>query len=95
MGDQVRGERVCDSRGSRAGGRRGKDPGGEGYGWWVTIATAFSESYNTPGLRVEGFCELVMTVGSDMRGFTCPTSAISPRIRFLWERLRIARPVTD
>ena len=79
---QVGNETFCDSqkqRRSRAGSSCREDPGG-GYGNRVSFDAAlrstFFENLTPPGSRAEGACVLVVTVGSNIRGFICPTSAV-------------------
>ena len=53
-------------------------------GWTFDVAlcsTFSSENLTCPDSRAEGACVLVMTVGSDMRGFTDPSSSVITAVR--------------
>jgi hypothetical protein len=53
-------------------------------GWTFDVAlysTFPSENLTCPDSRAEGACVLVMTVGSDMRGFTDPSSSVITAVR--------------
>jgi hypothetical protein len=47
-----------------------------GWAFDVALRSTFFENLTPPGSRVEGACVLVMTVGSNIRGFIGPTSAM-------------------